>query len=297
MIYCKKWIQLKQKEDTLLSTRQLSIPIYLINLDRSPHRLLYMTQQLASSQLSSLVNRVSAVDGKNIQIQKTLPVMQIPCNIQYLDTITGHSYYRKQIQMVANSANGTHFPIQCSPYELGCTLSHWKAFEQIQQNKHPVALILEDDISFEYMSRWPCSLSTILSLAPKDWTIIQLYTNHRNHAHQLYESPELFHPVSSQLINNYWGTGCYLITQQGIKNLLSQRIETPEGPTTYEIQNEILADRLVYQQPGAYVFTFPLVVEHSFYTNDIVRPFSHTSVHEQMTTYTKMIYSMIPSSK
>ena len=283
-----QYLQNKELEQSSSSSNKCgSIPLYLINLDRSPHRLSEMNKQCDTHQLS--YTRISAVDGKKISIVKQLPVLGIPCNCAFKDTHTDSIYIREQIQLVINPMNQYKFPIIVSPYELGCTLSHYKTHQAIKQSSHDVALVIEDDISFQYIHKWPCSIETILSLAPKDWTIIQLYTNHKQHAHKLYESSELFHNISSEHINNYWGTGCYLINKKGIHYIESQLCKSPNDKV-YHIRDEVLADRLVYKQPGAYLFTFPLFIETLFSTNDIVRSVSHSVVHQEMSRYISMVY-------
>ena len=58
--------------------------------------------------------------------------------------------------------------------ELGCVLSHLKALIAVEQAGDPFALVLEDDVilSPEFFT----SLPDILSDAPGDWDIIQLYS-------------------------------------------------------------------------------------------------------------------------
>ena len=307
MNYRKKWNYLQEKEKEKEKQNQEhtpkcstnpfnNIPVFVLNLDRSSHRYQYMKKQYDAHAIP--FTRVSAVDGKQLTIHKQTPVMKILCNYTYHDPILNHYYIRDKIQLVTIPQTGQQYPIVASTYELGCTLSHYRAHSTIKQQELPIALIMEDDMSLQYMKQWPCSIETILSLAPKDWTIIQLYTNNRNLAHSLYEGEELFHKISSEAINDYWGTGCYLINQQGISKIQSQfnELQDPFDPHyTIRIREEILTDRLVYKQPGAYLFTFPLFNETQFTRNDILRPVSHAPVHEQMTKYIQMIYSFLPS--
>ena len=57
--------------------------------------------------------------------------------------------------------------------ETGCSLSHLKAARHIVENGLPMALVLEDDVSFALSHRWPCKLSELVPQDP-NWTTQQL---------------------------------------------------------------------------------------------------------------------------
>jgi glycosyl transferase, family 25 len=96
-------------------------PIYVINLDRSPERLMEITRQLEKFGLS--YERVEAVDGKlATEAQRAL-----------LDEMGYKSRHGKT----------------SLPGELGCYLSHVKAIEVFLASDSPFAIILEDDAILE----------------------------------------------------------------------------------------------------------------------------------------------------
>jgi glycosyl transferase family 25 len=95
----------------------MDCPIYVINLDRSPERLMEISPQLEKFGLS--FERVQAVDGKHVsEGQKAL-----------LDEKCYQSKHGKS----------------SLPGELGCYLSHIRAIDTFLASKKPYAVILEDD--------------------------------------------------------------------------------------------------------------------------------------------------------
>ncbi len=95
------------------------IPIYVINLDRSPNRLSYMDEQL--SQVKMPFVRINAIDGRQIKPQ----VLQS---------------YQQQ-----SKRSWAHYAI-LSAGEIGCTLSWHNAWKIISNHKHKACIVLEDDI-------------------------------------------------------------------------------------------------------------------------------------------------------
>ena len=93
------------------------IPIFVINLDRSPERLRLISERLAQLNLS--FERVVAVDGQKI------------------DSTTRDSINPKRIW---------HHYRDC---EVACYLSHLKALGIIASRQIPRAIILEDDAVFD----------------------------------------------------------------------------------------------------------------------------------------------------
>ncbi|MFC3094664.1 glycosyltransferase family 25 protein [Alteromonas sediminis] len=94
-------------------------PIYLINLDKSPDRLQTCSQRLAEHSLSFI--RVPGVLGAALSQQEIAA--------HYSSELNQQNYHR---------------PL--SSGEIGCYLSHRKAWEKIAHGKAPYAIVLEDDI-------------------------------------------------------------------------------------------------------------------------------------------------------
>lgn len=97
----------------------MPIPIYLINLARSPKRFNFMSKQLANIGLA--FERIDAVDG--IKLDKT-----------------ALSQYQQQ------SKNSYLHYAQLNAGEIGCALSWHKAWKLIASNLQQACIVLEDDV-------------------------------------------------------------------------------------------------------------------------------------------------------
>lgn len=127
-----------------LPSSNLDLPIFYINLDRSPDRNQFMRSQLTVHAVPDWT-RISGVDGQNDP------------SVEYTNDFR-------------NLSSG----------EIGCTLSHLRAIYTAYHRNCEYALILEDDASFSYVSLWPYPLSEYVrrleAKYPK-WQILQLYSD------------------------------------------------------------------------------------------------------------------------
>ena len=64
-----------------------------------------------------------------------------------------------------------------SPGELGCSFSHLKAIHQAYLDGEDTALIVEDDIVMDDAPHWPEAIQDLVTKAPADWGVLQLWTN------------------------------------------------------------------------------------------------------------------------
>lgn len=157
----------------------LNIPIYWINLNRSPGRKQYFKEQLNQYNINNH-HRIEGIDGKNLDI----------------------NHYKNQIENI-------------TVYELACTLSHIKAINVASKNNDEYALILEDDCSFEYLKYQKFSIFELIKIMNKDyskWNILQLCTtNKRNEP--LAKSPDYIRKGYRNC------TTAYLINQKGMDKM------------------------------------------------------------------------------
>jgi glycosyl transferase family 25 len=115
------------------------IPIFVINLDRSPERLKRMSARL--SQLGLTYERVPAIDGKMI------------------DNATRDRFNPKRSWHNYNDS------------DMACYLSHLKALGIIAEREVPRAIVLEDDASFgSGFARWTASACPL----PDDVELLKL---------------------------------------------------------------------------------------------------------------------------
>ena len=90
--------------------------------------------------------------------------------------------------------------------ELACSLSHLRAIATAWADGVQTALIVEDDISFEYLPAWPLSLQQLALRAPANWEILQLYTSRAKLYKEKAELPYRQRWEPSQLFVR-WGVG------------------------------------------------------------------------------------------
>jgi len=158
------------------------IPIYWINLHRSPDRKLFMENQFKEYNITNH-QRIEGIDGKNIDFS------------EYKDKCTN-----------------------ISVYELACTLSHLKAIETAHNNGDEYALIFEDDCNFEYIKYQKYSIDELIEIMNNDhknWNILQLCTSGRiDQNERMRDNPKLIEKRNKNC------TTAYLISREGIKKLL-----------------------------------------------------------------------------
>ena len=119
-----------------------TIPIYIISLKRTPERRLQIQRQLDAYNLKYQV--IEAVDAYNFQ-EAELKILDIenPYQPDYINSLSA----------------------------LGCLLSHIKFYDQVIQNNHKIACVLEDDA--QLLPSFPDVLNS-KKLPQKKWGILLL---------------------------------------------------------------------------------------------------------------------------
>lgn len=204
----------------------LPYPIFYINLDKDVNRRDFMEQQLFK--LSAQYYRVRGIVGKNIK------------NLRE-DTVDGISFINDYPEL----RDG----------ELGCTLSHILAISTAWKKQIPVALICEDDCSFD-----TCGITTnileVVNNAPKDWGILQLFTGGLKRNQITPETSYILFESSSTT----WSNAAYLINQKGMWEILS-RIGYPLklSPNSEGIPDYGVADRFIPLLTTTYCVVPPIL--------------------------------------
>ncbi len=187
--------------------------IYWINLDRSKDRRNNMLNILKDINIPA--ERISAVDGKNITDE------ELYSNYSY-ETLT-----RTRI-------------------EYSCLLSHLKTIQTFAKSEKQIALILEDDLSLEYVHLWDKKISEIIKEAPEDWDIIQL--NYVTYA-------KLTEDYSLNDKGHYSCCGSYLINKKGANKLLDLIYKDNKFVL---LPNRIhTADNYIYPLVKTYTYKYP----------------------------------------
>ena len=114
------------------------IKTYVINLVRATERKQYMKNLLSSYDFLD-VSYVEAVDGYSLSEEEI--------NLNFDEALANKRYGRK-----------------LNRGEIGCTLSHYKCYNQLLSSNRQFALILEDDISI---------IKDIKQIIPKLYSILK----------------------------------------------------------------------------------------------------------------------------
>ena len=154
-------------------------------------------------------------------------------------------------------------------YELACTLSHLKAINYLKMLDGKYFMILEDDISFEYMKYIPHDLEKIIKECPP-FDILQLHKITRN-------------ANIANTWNNMWGAACYIISKDGV-NLITKQFEFKDNI----LQNTTLplfpADKLVYHYCNSYTYKYNIITTLD---NDSTIHSSHIALHRTSNAFEK----------
>ena len=164
------------------------VPVFLINLDRSPDRLSFMQQQ--AERLSFAFERIRGVDGV-----RGLPGWLTP---QFL------------------SSDGT-IASRMSNGEVGCYASHLVVFQEIVRRGLAAAIVLEDDVTLadDFLD----ASCKAIGAAPAGWDCIHLSTRFKNPCHTLRRLGSPHRLVRYSRLPA--GSAAYAISRSGAEKLLS----------------------------------------------------------------------------
>ncbi|WP_421716481.1 glycosyltransferase family 25 protein [Arcobacter arenosus] len=177
-----------------------NIEVFIVNLEKDIKKRKYM-EQLFEKNTSLKYNFIQAIYGKDLSIDD-------------LNSI----YSEKQAKKILNR--------ELSLGEIGCALSHKIIYQQMIDQNIGIALIVEDDISFNN------DLSKALEKVtefPNDWEIV-LLGHHPAHSRKEITKNNIW-GLKQNLFNNYslvrpaehaYGTYGYMISLKGAKKLLKE---------------------------------------------------------------------------
>ncbi len=165
---------------------------YLINLDRSPERLAESDKVLAAAGIA--YERIRAVDGKEL----TADEVRLQCSrIGFL------------------LANGRRVKLN----ELGCALSHQKAWRELLASDAPRAAVFEDDVAID-PAAYAAAERLIASEDDPARPIIWLL-NHRNLVPDPGRSAAVRLLDTKDDVMHTWGTEGYVLNRAAAEALLS----------------------------------------------------------------------------
>jgi glycosyl transferase family 25 len=174
------------------------IPAVCISLDRRPDRWTVFQKEATAANLT--VDRLSAVDAKNFDAI-THPAVSVG---------TAHNIYFK--------TRRGHHEID-RPGAVGCSLSHFAAWERLRASSDPALIIFEDDarIPVDFKER----LQEVLDEIPAEWDVINFQKIKTGKG----ERPACFPWVGGgvwEVCDSVMGAYGYMISQRGAERLLAR---------------------------------------------------------------------------
>lgn len=216
--------------------------IYWINLDRSKDRRVLMEKILKNIKIQN--KRIPASDGTLIP------------NIQSnFVTITPK-----------NQSTGVY----------GCLLSHLRTIQEFWGSTNNIALVLEDDISLDFMPFWNKDMKTIIGQAPLNWDIIMLHYTDTN-------------PYNHQYLYNRWNsticsTMAYIINKRGAQKIIRLY---KDGKWSIPVKDHV-ADVVIYNGCNTYVYRYPYFTINSS-MNSLLHN-DHLETHNKSKLFTKNLW-------
>ena len=224
----------KKNPKNLYSLNFNEIPIYYINLKRSPKRKKFMEKQFKLYNLP--FTRIEGVDGKTLNGKK--------------GPLENNLYYINNYKVV-DWKNNKNMNI------LGCTLSHLKAIITAYENGDDMALIFEDDISLSLCPFWKKSLQNQIKKLPKNWGAFNLSTNRKECL------------KSKKKILSYEHFKCcncaaYIVNRKGMNDILKglYKFDNKSGfitldkkdPRNVSLDRHLISDWFIYNRTNSYTY-------------------------------------------
>ena len=197
--------------------------VYWINLDRATERKTKM-EEMFTDQIfkNTIIQRIQAVDGKDPKIK---------------------SIIKQNILQTNTSSNDL---------EYACLLSHLHTIREFSESNYDIALILEDDMTLEYKSKWNTTIENIIQNAPKDWEIIQLCYIIKDKI-----------PNETYMLNkeNFHSTGAYIIHKNVAKKFMKDIFIENKYKLDVNISHN--ADIYLYKEFITYTYKYPFFIYHT----------------------------------
>lgn len=242
--------------DTINIRRDAKIECaYWINLPRSFNRcdkmyelFIYLSRRNNYIGFPKKRKRICAVDGKYEDIYKYFTYGETP----------------SPFILPAGRTN------EKTKLEFACLLSHLRAIHEFYKEGSPgkIAVIMEDDITADFLCYCKKTLLQIAEEAPKNWEILQLcYTTGFPLAEQDYEMVDINNR------NGRYGTCAYMIKYEAAQKIISQIYDEETGK--YNLDNGVcwsnsaaasyggvyyVADHYIYSILKTYTYKYPVFI-------------------------------------
>ena len=150
--------------------------------------------------------------------------------------------------------------------EYAILLSHLNTIESFINNynnlKYGVALICEDDLSFDFMNYWNKDIKTIIEEAPKDWDIIMLgYFSLNLNNNELYKKWD-----------NEWSAMSYLVNH---KSMIKIKELKKDDKWICKDTDLMVSDNYIFSKFNTYIYKYPYFT----FSNDNDSTFHEDHIH------------------
>jgi len=144
--------------------------------------------------------------------------------------------------------------------EISIILSHIKALNFMIDNNIDLAIIMEDDISFEYISNLDKFINSVLTVAPENWSSIKFHTSSDSsllHNISLSKNNISFVPVDKSSMQ---GAVCYAIKKQTAIEIIDKYFNKNTNIYTFPHNNEFCTSEcIVFLTGNVYIYTTPYI--------------------------------------
>jgi len=146
--------------------------------------------------------------------------------------------------------------------EIGCSLSHLKLIKQAFDSGMQEIVVFEDDVSFEFVSKWKCTFHDLLANAPADLVVLQLSTNvyEKTYLNAMNEAKRKKNQFIRSKIG-FYGTYSYYINRKGMEKIVKKHWNEEKKRFLLagsDFGQFYCADNIIFGIDGAYACTTPL---------------------------------------
>lgn len=212
----------------------MKIPSIFINLKRSSVRNQKMIEQL--NLIKAEYYRIDAIDSQNIKKNNILN-----------GTVENYSYFVKN-----------DIVLKPREKEIAIILSHMKALNFICENNIEIAVIMEDDNSFQYIYNWDEQINDIINNAPNNWKIIKLHTSSSKSVKQNIEllNKNIYYTSLTDSAMN--GASCYIIKKSTAREILDKYLVNNIYTFPYK-KEYVVCECIIFSLSDIYMYTKPII--------------------------------------
>jgi mannosyltransferase OCH1-like enzyme len=251
--YYKDIVNLIKLNDNI-NNKLNNIPIYFINLKHDISRRKFIENQIQQYNINNC-HFIDGLYGKDMK------------------KVNGNIYKINDIQFYCND-------LSILPSEIGCTLSTLKVFRTVVNKNNDFAIICDDDVDLFWTRTWDRDVWNIISNAPHDWDMIQLYSN------LSFLTYEDFYIDTNK--HNIYSTACYIINKKGCLKILENCYQNNMYILDKNVLNNytstknknLSADVYIPIQLNSYAVKYPHITTYNDFSNmnSTIHP-DHTSGH------------------